>query len=723
MKHRRDHVVGDDPLQVPANLFGIQFLPRCNNRQNPAAATRFGMQGRRLGHVWQAMEGGLDFFELNPVTHVFDLVVLPAVDVEPAIRRVEAHEVAGLIHPLLELVVAGVLDKAGGGALRIVVVAFANVRPQQTQLADLAIRRHPAVVAQNQVSKVFGNMSERRQSGRIVEVGSRELAGRADAGAFGRPINVVELAGVLVGVVELLELGVGIPFAPKHEAPDGPEVFAVRGLHSLEEDQQRGHGEPERTSRPVNFLDQHLRVANLLLGEGNQARPVEERRVEVEDRVVKVERVDVRQDVLGRNGIGLPAPFDEVENIRMGHDSALREAGGTRSIHDVGGATTGDEERFRQIRVRLTGEQRGQRVRVLVQMDHAQLDWKLTQAGGKIGFRDQQLRPAGGDDLPKPLDRAVGIQHAIGRAELQAGQHRREGMQALGPGYGHHAGRANPVAEQHPRHAVGQRVQFRIADAWAIADAQRRAVRVPARSGLESDAEIVAIHGRAKFETGGDIADGSELDHQAAINLKNLAGEEVVFHHGNDGLRDFLRLAEPAERNALDDFLQDRLAQRTLRGPGFAVTGRHSGDADSHHAQFLRPRGCQRIDAGFGSRVGGLADIACGGHGADVDNNATGPGGDHFLDNAERRVEDGAEVGVENLSPHGHVVPDDSRGRQAHERGAVDDAGVIHQHVGGPKSLVEPRRRGGHLVVVREITLEANHRRMGLGQLVQPLGV
>src|SRR2546426_4855704 len=154
------------------------------------------MKGDRLGYVVQQVHSGLNFFELDPITHMLDLIVFPPMDVELPIAGVHADKIASLVHHLRKVSIVGILNKAFRRSQRIIVVAFAHVGSQQEKLPSLAIGNPFSMVIKNQEGKVAGDPSQRWQPVQIAKVVTGDLVTGADARALRWSIDIEELTGV-----------------------------------------------------------------------------------------------------------------------------------------------------------------------------------------------------------------------------------------------------------------------------------------------------------------------------------------------------------------------------------------------------------------------------------------------------------------------------------------------------------------------------------------------
>ena len=126
----------------------------------------------------------------------------------------------------------------------------------------------------------------------------------------------------------------------------------------------------------------------------------------------------------------------------------------------------------------------------------------------------------------------------------------------------------------------------------------------------------------------------------AAIDRQCRAGDETSFvgDEEQDGPRDVLGLAEPADRDARHDLLQDVL-RHGAHHLGIDIAGRDGVDRDAARGAFLRQRLCKAVNAGFG---GGVIDLAVlpglAVDRADIDD-STKAAVAHALDDRPRHVE------------------------------------------------------------------------------------
>src|SRR5215510_1707992 len=154
MKNRRHHVSWNNLLEIAANLFVIEVVRGGNNRDDTTQSAGVRMQYRCFGNIIKTVKRCLDLFELDAIAHVLDLVVLPSLDVELAIGRIQSHEIAGAVHDVDELIVPRILHKTLHSSFRIVVVAATDVWTEQTQLSRLACGDGPAIVIDDQVIEI-----------------------------------------------------------------------------------------------------------------------------------------------------------------------------------------------------------------------------------------------------------------------------------------------------------------------------------------------------------------------------------------------------------------------------------------------------------------------------------------------------------------------------------------------------------------------------------------
>ena len=138
---------------------------------------------------------------------------------------IDSDQVARLVHNLAKLFVQRVLHKAHSRSFGIVVIAFADVGTQQTQLSNISLRHRFPQFVKDQKCKVLGDMSQRRQPLQILKVAFCHLVTGANAGALCWPVDIEELAGIRISVVELLQFCFRIAFAAEDKTANGAEVF------------------------------------------------------------------------------------------------------------------------------------------------------------------------------------------------------------------------------------------------------------------------------------------------------------------------------------------------------------------------------------------------------------------------------------------------------------------------------------------------------------------
>src|SRR5207249_11298876 len=137
-----------------------------------------------FAHRFVLVEDVLDLARPDLVAAGVDLVFLPVDDVEPA-GRVHVADVAG---------VQGAARQRVRGLLGLVPVAGHHHRPAGDDLADLAGRQVPAVVADDTHHRVVDGHADRQGAGRVVDrrdrVEGNQVRGR---GRLGQAVGVVDV--------------------------------------------------------------------------------------------------------------------------------------------------------------------------------------------------------------------------------------------------------------------------------------------------------------------------------------------------------------------------------------------------------------------------------------------------------------------------------------------------------------------------------------------------
>src|SRR5580658_10931568 len=164
---------------------------------------------------------------------------------------------------------------------------------------------------------------------------------------------------------------------------------------------------------------------------------------------------------------------------------------------------------------------------------------------------------------------------------------------------------------------------------------------------------------------------------QAAVQREVRPGGEgrLLAHQPGDDGSDLGRLAEALHRDGGDDFLET-VGLDGAHHVGADVAGGHGVDGDAARGDLLRERHGEAVDAGFGGRVVGLAELAAlAVHRGDV-HDAAPAALDHAVDHLLGDVEQRVEVGLDDRTP----------GIQIHllKRAVARDAGVVHQNVDRP---------------------------------------
>ena len=200
----------------------------------------------------------------------------------------------------------------------------------------------------------------------------------------------------------------------------------------------------------------------------------------------------------------------------------------------------------------------------------------------------------------------------------------------------------------------------------------------------------------------------------AAVDRDGGPGDEVgvVRDQEQHGAGDVLCAAEPADRDAADDFLQHRLRHRAHH-VGVDIARRHGIHGDAVARALLRQRLGEAVDAGFRRGIVDLAVLAgLAVDRADIDD-APEPARAHAGEGGVAEVEAGAEIGVEHRLP--------ALRRHPLQRAVARDPGIVHQDVDGaelPLDLRDARLAGREIAHVPLVDVDAGDGAEALGRLV-----
>src|SRR5580698_1001510 len=187
-----------------------------------------------------------------------------------------------------------------------------------------------------------------------------------------------------------------------------------------------------------------------------------------------------------------------------------------------------------------------------------------------------------------------------------------------------------------------------------------------------------------------------------AVYRQCRPGNVTGFFRGEEGdaAGDLIGHAEPSDRDAGDDLLQDVLRHRRNH-LGVDIAGRDGVDRDALLGVFLRQRLGEADHAGLGGRIVGLANLAL----LAVDRRDVDDAAEvalaHALDDVAGHVEDRGEVDADDLAPLllGHAV----------QHRIAGDAGVVDQGVDGPELLLDPLHRRRAVGEGRDVALHRHH--------------
>jgi hypothetical protein len=184
----------------------------------------------------------------------------------------------------------------------------------------------------------------------LREVALRQRVRRADAGAFGRPVDIDQTRSRVEEVEQSLQLGFRVTLAAKDEAAHRRPGVGPKLAHGHQIDQQRRHREPQRAAAFADLPHEVGRRADDLASERRQRCTREQRCVEVEDGIVEVQRIRPAQPVAGADAEFRARPVDEVEDAGVGDGNALGCSRGAGGEHQVRRVAAGDQVGCRQAR-------------------------------------------------------------------------------------------------------------------------------------------------------------------------------------------------------------------------------------------------------------------------------------------------------------------------------------------------------------------------------------
>ena len=189
----RHHIRRNDPGNVANQFFRRLRTAQSGETNNlPQAVSHCSIDHGAFLHLRHAVESGFDFFELNPIAHVFHLKISATNEMQPAIR-IAPHEVARAVADIRKSAMGRVLDEDPGRAVGIIVVTKPHAGPPEKQFSHIALA---SLVCQDLVIKIRRKEPERRQRLHIGKVRRPDRVSRANAGAFGWAVDIFQIQPV-----------------------------------------------------------------------------------------------------------------------------------------------------------------------------------------------------------------------------------------------------------------------------------------------------------------------------------------------------------------------------------------------------------------------------------------------------------------------------------------------------------------------------------------------
>ncbi len=468
----RDHVVGQAPAEVGAQLAGVDR--GAGDRgvgaggdvadQPPHAARLLADHHGGVHHPGEAAQRGLDLAQLDPEAADLDLCVHPAQELQLPVGQ-PPDPVAGPVQPAAGRSV-GVGHKTLGGQRRASQVAPGQTRPGDVQLARDADRYQPLVLVEHVSAQVRQRHPDRRQGVALGVRAGQHPVGDVHGG-LGDPVHVHQSRPVRRGIGEpVAEVPRAQRVAAEDDRPQGEFGERAPGLRGLRPQALEGGGGLAEHGDPLGGqqVEHRLRVPDHVLGGDHHAPAPGQRPPQLPDREVEGEGVQQRPDVVRAEVEPRLAGGEQPGGVVVGDHHALRTAGGAGGVDDVGGVAGPERGALDAVQVGAAGAvQRAGRVQ------HQDLGAQLRDlvAGGAVG--EQQGRPGVVDHEPEALGRVGAVHRQVGPAGLPDPQHRdRE------PGVAAHADadpglRAHPAQAQRSGHPLGPLVELRVAEALARA--------------------------------------------------------------------------------------------------------------------------------------------------------------------------------------------------------------------------------------------------------------
>ncbi len=326
-----DHVVRKRLLEERAEVAvvaGPALLSEDDVGHEPAHASRV---LARLHDVLRdgrmALERGFDLGELDPKALDLDLLVLPAQELEGAVRA-QAGQIARPVQARLRSGVERALHEALRGQLGAIPVAAREAVAADVQLADLA-GRHPAPLRVEEIDLRVGDRPADRDAGRVGGEVTDRVAG-GEGRALRRAVAVDERA-----TGKRLErpphVRGGQRIAAGQELPQGREVRQPLVDGEVEEAGRQPEGRHAVASDRLREIVQPGRLGR----KHDEPAAVEERAPDLEGRRVEGGRRGL-QEHLVRAEAGVVRAAHQADDAPMHDRDALGLTGRAGRVEDVG---------------------------------------------------------------------------------------------------------------------------------------------------------------------------------------------------------------------------------------------------------------------------------------------------------------------------------------------------------------------------------------------------
>ncbi len=348
---------------------------------------------RRLIDPGLRLDPRLDLAEFHAEPADLDLIVDPAVE-QDVPGGIERDRIARAVEQRIGTVrCEGVRDELVRGQLGPLQVALRDAGTADQQFARLAASEQTKILA-GDVDRVVGDRPADGDRRARVHLGRRR-----DHRGFGRPVGVEQLSRRR---------------RPAHDqrlrqrlAAEQDEAHArqVVGDHG----EQGRHGVDHRDVGRSDDPGQRFDVAHHRRARDEQRRADEVRDPDLLHREVEGDGRALEHDVVGRHPVQRVPRAQEMADVGVADDDALRHAGRAGGVDQVGGMVRGQPGRA-QVRRRRVGGRLGEQG----------VERRCGNAGGRAGRerrRDQQgLRGGVGEADRDPVGRSLGVEGQPGGA-------------------------------------------------------------------------------------------------------------------------------------------------------------------------------------------------------------------------------------------------------------------------------------------------------------------